>query len=94
MREKRSMEAPPASARTTKASIEPLRTGYALIVDGHIKASFEAKASALEAGTQLKSRFPRLQIKIYDAENKLSEIVEIAHGDGNVTENVAPIPKL
>ena len=77
MREKRRMAAP-APARSTKASIEPLRTGYALIVDGHVKASFEAKASALEAGTQLKSRFPRLQVKIYDAENKLSEVVEIA----------------
>ena len=77
MREKRRMVAPTASARTTKASIEPLRTGYALIVDGHIKASFNSKAGALEAGAQLKSRFPRLQVKIYDAENKLSEVVEI-----------------
>jgi hypothetical protein len=77
MREKRGM-AVPASARTTKASVEPMRTGYALMVDGHVKASFAAKASALEAGTQLKNRFPRLQVKIYDAENKLSEVVEIA----------------
>ena len=77
MREKRSMAAP-ASARSTKASIEPLRTGYALIVDGHIKASFDEKASALEAGAQLKNRFPRLKVKIYDAENKLSEVVEVA----------------
>ena len=76
MREKRRMAAP-APARSTKASIEPLRTGYALIVDGHVKASFEAKASALEAGTQLKSRFPRLQVKIYDAETKGSQAVEI-----------------
>ncbi|WFU37559.1 hypothetical protein QA640_24100 [Bradyrhizobium sp. CB82] len=76
MREKRRLVAPAASARTTKASIEPLRTGYALIVDGHVKATFAAKASALEAGTQLKNRFPR--VKIYDAENKLSEVVEIA----------------
>ncbi|MCP3467430.1 MULTISPECIES: hypothetical protein [unclassified Bradyrhizobium] len=78
MREKRRLAAPAASARTTKASIEPLRTGYALIVDGHVKATFAAKPSALEAGTQLKNRFPRLQVKIYDAENKLSEVVEIA----------------
>ncbi len=77
MREKRSITAP-ASARTTKASIEPLRTGYALIVDGQIKESFDEKASALTAGGQLKSRFPRLQVKIFDAENKLSEVVGIA----------------
>ncbi|OKO76951.1 hypothetical protein AC630_21610 [Bradyrhizobium sp. AS23.2] len=72
------MAAPAASVRTTKASIAPLKTGYALIVDGHVKATFTAKASALEAGTQLKNRSPRLQVKIYDAETKLSEIVEIA----------------
>lgn len=78
MREKRRLAAPATSARTTKASIAPLRTGYALIVDGHVKATFTAKASALEAGTQLKNRSPRLQVKIYDAETKLSEIVEIA----------------
>ncbi|WP_051310520.1 hypothetical protein [Bradyrhizobium sp. Cp5.3] len=77
MREKRRLAAPAAPARTTKASIEPLRTGYALIVDGHVKATFAAKSSALEAGTQLKNRSPRLQVKIYDAETKLSEVVEI-----------------
>lgn len=43
-------------------------------------ATFAAKAGALEAGTQLKNRFPLLQVKIYDAENKLSEVVEIARG--------------
>ncbi|TYO67395.1 hypothetical protein FXV83_07200 [Bradyrhizobium hipponense] len=56
----------------------PLRTGYAFIVDGHVKTTFAAKASALEADIQLKNRFPRLQVKIYDAENKLSEVIEIA----------------
>ncbi|MCP3470381.1 hypothetical protein NLM33_08610 [Bradyrhizobium sp. CCGUVB1N3] len=78
MRERRRMAAGPASARATKASVEPLRTGYALVIDGHIKASFETKVSALEAGTQLKRQSPRLQVKIYDAETKLSETVEIA----------------
>lgn len=58
MREKRRLAAPAAFARTTKASIAPLRTGYALIVDGHVKATFAAKASALVAGTQMKNRFP------------------------------------
>jgi hypothetical protein len=69
--------AAPASARATKASIEPMATGYALVVDGQIKASFEAKDSALEAGLKLKSQFPQLQVKIYDAETKRSEAVEI-----------------
>jgi hypothetical protein len=77
MSAKRTMAAP-ASVRSTKASVEPMTTGYALVVDGHIKASFETKDSALAAGLKLKSRFPRLQVKIYDAETKRSQAVEIA----------------
>ena len=77
MRAKRTTAAP-TSARSTKASIEPMTTGYALIVDGHAKASFDARDSALEAGLKLKSRFPQLQVKIYDAETKHSQAVEIA----------------
>lgn len=74
MREKRRM-ATPASTRATKASIEPMTSGYALVVDGHIKASFEAKDSALEFGRELKARFPHLQVKIFDAETKRSEAI-------------------
>ena len=57
MRESRRM-ATPGSARATKASVEPMTSGYALVVDGHIKATFKAKDSALEAGKELKARFP------------------------------------
>jgi hypothetical protein len=67
MREKRRMAAP-ASARSTKASTEPMTSGFALMVDGHIKASFES-------GRELKARFPHLQVKIFDAETKRSEAV-------------------
>ncbi len=74
MREKRRMAAP-AFARATKASIEPMTSGYALVVDGHTKASFEAKDSALEAARELKARFPHLQVKVFDAETKRSEAV-------------------
>jgi hypothetical protein len=77
MREKRRMAAP-ASARATKAATEPMTSGYALVVDGHIKAAFNTKDSALEAGRELKARFPHLQVKIFDAETKRSEAVEIA----------------
>ena len=74
MRETRRMVTS-ASARATKASIEPLTSGYALVVDGHIKATFKAKDSALGAGRELKARFPHLQVKIFDAETKRSEAV-------------------
>jgi hypothetical protein len=77
MREKRRMAAP-ASARSTKASTEPMTSGFALMVDGHIKASFDSKDSAFEAGKELKARFPHLQVKIFHAEEKRSEEIEPA----------------
>lgn len=48
-------------------------TGYVLIVDGQAKADFKTHDQALRAATDLKGRFPMLQVKVYDAEKKVSE---------------------
>ena len=53
-------------------------SGYALIVDGHSKAIFASKDQALKAAEDLKGRFPMLQVKVYDAESKQSEKIELA----------------
>ena len=53
-------------------------SGYALIVDGHFKATFASTDQALKAAKELKGRFPMLQIKVYDAEGKRSGEVELA----------------
>ena len=53
-------------------------SGYALIVDGHSKAIFASNDQALKAAKDLKGRFPMLQVKVYDAENKRSEKIELA----------------
>jgi hypothetical protein len=52
--------------------------GYALIVDGQIKVEFDAHDRALKTARDLKGRFPMLQVKVYDAEKKHSEKIEIA----------------
>jgi len=52
-------------------------SGYALIVDGHFKTIFASKDQALRAAKDLKGRFPMLQIRVYDAERKRSEKVEL-----------------
>jgi hypothetical protein len=49
-----------------------------LIVDGQVKTEFVTQDHALTAAGELKGRFPMLQIKIYDAENKRSEEMELA----------------
>lgn len=43
-------------------------SGYALEVDGRLKAKFATKDGAWAGGEELKMRFPMLQIRIYDAQ--------------------------
>ena len=52
-------------------------SGFALIVDGQAKADFETHEQALKAASDLKGRFPRFQVKVYDAEGKPSESIEL-----------------
>jgi hypothetical protein len=42
-----------------------------------MKTEFKTKDGALKAARDLKNRFPRLQIKVYDAEEKRSEEIEL-----------------
>ena len=53
-------------------------SGYALIVDGRAKKEFDTRDSALKSAKELKGRFPNLQVKVFDAENKQSETIELA----------------
>ncbi|QQO35416.1 hypothetical protein JJC00_07080 [Bradyrhizobium diazoefficiens] len=56
-----------AAARELPAS------GYALEVDGRLKAEFATKDGAKSGAKELKKRFPMLRIRIYDAETKTRE---------------------
>jgi hypothetical protein len=51
--------------------------GYALEVDGRIKTEFTTKEGAQRGATELKSRFPMLQIKIFDVSAQTRETVEV-----------------
>jgi hypothetical protein len=52
-------------------------SGYALIVDGHVKSEFKTKEGAEKGARELKRRFPMLQIKVYDADAKLNQEVAL-----------------
>lgn len=52
--------------------------GYALIVDGQVKRDFNAEDTALKVAKELKGRFPKLHIKVYDGEKKQDETIELA----------------
>jgi hypothetical protein len=68
----------PSPAPMHKATTGLPTSGYALIVDGQVKTEFMMQDHALKAARDLKGRFPMLQIKIYDAENKRIEEIELA----------------
>ena len=50
-------------------------SGYALEVDGRLKAEFATRDGAKTGAEELKKRFPMLQIRIYDAHTKTREEV-------------------
>jgi hypothetical protein len=71
-----STPAPPAPISRTGLGLPT--SGYALIVDGQAKKEFDSRDRALKAASELKGRFPNLQVKVFDAENKQSETIELA----------------
>jgi hypothetical protein len=59
----------PQPRNIQRADIAP-EEGYALVVDGHFKTQFSEKSLAAKAATELLSRYPMLQVEIYDAKAK------------------------
>ena len=62
----------------SRAGVGLPASGYALIVDGQAKKEFDTQDRALKAAKELKRRFPNLQVKIFDAEKRHSETIELA----------------
>ena len=73
-----STPAPSMPSPTSRARVDLPTNGYALVVDGLAKKEFDTRDHALKAARELKGRFPRLQVKVFDAENKQSETIEFA----------------
>ncbi len=59
------------------ATREPPASGYALEGDGRLKAEFATKDGAKAGAEELKRRFPMLRVRIYDAETKAREEVQL-----------------
>jgi hypothetical protein len=52
-------------------------SGYALEVDGRMKAEFATRDGAKAGGEELKRRFPMLRVRIYDALTKTREEISL-----------------
>ena len=59
-------------------SCELPASGYALEVDGRLKAEFATRDGARTGAEELKKRFPMLQIRIYEAQTQTRENVELS----------------
>ena len=62
----------------SRARVDLPTSGFSLVVDGQAKKEFDTRDRALQAARELKERFPRLQVKVFDAEKKQSETIELA----------------
>jgi hypothetical protein len=52
-------------------------SGYALEVDGRLKAEFATRDGAKAGAEELKKRFPKLRVRIYDAQTKTREEIQL-----------------
>lgn len=60
----------PQPRNIQRADIAP-ELGYAIVIDGRFKAQFSEQSVATKAATELLSRYPMLQVEIYDAKAKI-----------------------
>ena len=65
-------------ASISRAGVGLPTSGYALVVDGQAKKEFDNRDRALKSARELKGRFPNLQVKVFDAENRQSETIDLA----------------
>jgi hypothetical protein len=64
--------------RATRAAPDMPTSGYALIVDGQIKSEFKTRDVAHARAEDLKRRYPYLQVRVFDAQEKRTEDVRPA----------------
>ena len=59
----------PQPRNIQRADIAPAQ-GFAVVVDGHMKTTYEEEGAAKKAAADLLSRFPMLHVQIYTAATK------------------------
>jgi hypothetical protein len=63
--------------KNTPSNVRPTE-GYILEVDGKFKTEFERSEAAMKAGLELKTKYPQIQVKIYDAKERTRTPVELS----------------
>ena len=65
-----------ARPKNPSANILP-KEGFVLEIDGKFKSEFETSEQATKAGLELKTKYPQIQVKIYDAKARTRTPVEL-----------------
>ena len=52
--------------------------GYFLEIDGKIKTEYETSEDALKAGSELKKKYPYIQVIVYGAKERTRTLVELS----------------
>jgi hypothetical protein len=78
MRKSYKQQTVPAERPARKSARETPTSGFVLVVDGQMKGEFKTADAARTRAAALKQRFPALQVRIFDAQAKRSETVELA----------------
>jgi hypothetical protein len=65
-------ESPPVNIG--RVDITP-KSGFIIEIDGRLKNRFESESDAIAEAVQLKARFPKIQVKIYDAAEMTRAVV-------------------
>ena len=60
--------------KNPSANLRPTE-GYVLEVDGKFKSDFESSEAAMKAGLELKTKYPQIQVKVYDAKERTRTLV-------------------
>ena len=62
--------------KNLKANTVPT-DGFGLEVDGKMKSQHASSDAAFKAGLELKTKFPLIQVKVFDAKEQTRTIVEL-----------------
>ena len=66
-----------------RADITP-SSGFVLEIDGRMKKQFEGESDANAEAIRLKTRFPMLQVKVYNAVEKTRSLISTTSDDKSV----------
>ena len=71
--------------KNPSANILPTE-GCVLEIDGKFKTEYVTSEEALKAGLELKKKYPQIQVKVYDAKERMRTPVELPEQSGDKNE--------